>query len=626
MPGIVGIVSRRPPEECKSLVNSMASSMEHEPFYHSGTYSAPEMSIYAGWTVHENSFGAGQPFFNERKDVVLLFSGECFVDPETPIGLRQKGHDLGQAASSWLVHLYEEEGHRFFEKLNGLFSGLLIDKRQGKAFLFNDRYGVERIYWNETKGAVFFASEAKALLRVSPELRTFDQEGVAQFLTFGCTLGQRTLFRGVELLPGASVWSFENGKCQKRKYFSPETWESQPTLPAASFRAEFEETFKRVLPRYFESESRVGISLTAGLDSRMIMACMPKREEQPICYTFSGEKQDTLDARLAGQVAKVCGLEHQTLRLGADFFLNFASHIDRTVYITDGCLGALGAHEIYLNRQARRLAPVRLTGVFGGEILRGVSTFKPLALSPRLMNPDVGYSVNSLTQAWSRNNQHPVTFTAFREVPQKRFGTPAASRSQLAFRTPYLDNEIVALAYRAPESLRESPLPAWSVVRSNNQSLSRIPTDMGVVAKANGLGMAPRRILSKAVCKLDYLYAEGLPHWLSPFDRLFDLVDSRARLFGWHKFLHYRRWFRRELADYIAGTLKEVQTRRSSPFWNFRFLETLAHEHINGRRNYVHEIDTVLTLDAVDRLLFHALPCDPEQRAPAISRTAPAPI
>ena len=397
-------------------------------------------------------------------------------------------------------------------------------------------------------------------------------------------------------------------------------------LPADSFQAEFQKTFERVLPRYFESQSRVGISLTAGLDSRMIMACLSKHGEKPICYTFAGEKQDTLDARLARQVAKACGLEHEILRLSGDFFSNFGSYADRTVYITDGCLGALGAHEIYLNRQARQLASVRLTGVFGGEILRGVSMFKPLPLSPRLVNPELGQSLNYLAQEWTRTNQHPVSFTAFREIPQKRFGTPAASRSQLTFRTPYLDNEIVALAYRAPESLRGSPLPAWSVVRNNNHSLSRIPTDMGIVAKASTLGMAPRRIFSKAVCKLDYLYAEGLPHWLSSFDRLFDLIDSRARLFGRHKFLHYRKWFRRELADYIAGTLKEVQTRRSSPFWNFGFLETLAHEHINGRRNFVHEIDAVLTLDAVDRLLFHGLPRDTEQRAPAISRTAPAPI
>jgi len=602
----------------------MVTSMKHESFYASGIYPVPEMGIYAGWVAHENSFGAAQPFCNERRDVVLLFSGECFVDPEPPASVGQKGCRLGQATGSWLVRCYEKEGSQFFEKLNGLFSGLLIDKRRGKTFLFNDRYGVERIYCHETSDATYFASEAKALLRILPELRAFDQEGIAQFLTFGCTLGQRTLFRGVELLPQASVWSFENGKCEKKTYFSSETWESQTMLPADSFQAEFQETFKRVLPRYFESQSRVGISLTAGLDSRMIMACLSKHGEKPICYTFAGEKQDTLDARLARQVAKACGLEHEILRLSGDFFSNFGSYADRTVYITDGCLGALGAHEIYLNRQARQLASVRLTGVFGGEILRGVSMFKPLPLSPRLVNPDLGQSLNSLAQEWNRNSQHPVTFTAFREIPQKRFGTPAASRSQLTFRTPYLDNEIVALAYRAPESLRGSPVPAWSIVEGNNRVLSHIPTDTGVVAKANRLGLAPRRILSKAVCKLDYLYAEGLPHWLSPFDRLFDRVDSGVRLFGWHKFLHYRRWFRRELADYVAGVLKEVQTRCSGPFWNSGFLETLAHQHINGCRNYVHEIDAVLTLDAVDRLLFRDLPSDPEQPAPpAISRTAP---
>jgi asparagine synthase (glutamine-hydrolysing) len=161
-----------------------------------------------------------------------------------------------------------------------------------------------------------------------------------------CTLEGRTLFRGVHLLPGGSVWSFENGKCHKQKYFSPEMWESQPTLTAEAFQARFQETFKRILPNYLESDSKIGISLTAGVDSRMIMACLPQTGERPICYTFSGEKRDTLDARLAARVAQACGLEHQILRLGPDFFSDFASYVDRTIYVTDGSLGSLGAHEI----------------------------------------------------------------------------------------------------------------------------------------------------------------------------------------------------------------------------------------------------------------------------------------
>src|SRR4029077_4562913 len=105
-----------------------------------------------------------------------------------------------------------------------------------------------------------------------------------------------------------------------------------------------------------ESRSRIGISLTGGLDTRMIMACQPAPAKNSVCYTFSGEKGLTFDDRLANRVAAVCGLEHEVLRIRPDFFSNFASHADRTVYITDGCFGISGAHEIYLNKQACQLA------------------------------------------------------------------------------------------------------------------------------------------------------------------------------------------------------------------------------------------------------------------------------
>src|SRR5438477_1711816 len=607
MPGIAGIISKRPNEESQHLLRSMITSMEHERFYRSGSYFAPEMGIYAGWVAHENSFAAGQVFFNEQQDIALIFSGDCFGDVGIQADLKQKGHRFGRSDGDWLVHLYEEEGEGFFERLNGLFGGLLIDKRVKNAFLFNDRYGVERVYWHEADGEFYFASEAKALLRILPELRAFDREGVAQFLTFGCTLEGRTLFRGVHLLSGGSVWSFEDGKCHKRKYFSPEMWESQPTLTAEVFQSRFQETFKRILPRYLESDSKIGISLTAGVDSRMIMACLPQTAEKPICYTFSGEKRDTLDARLAARVAETCRLEHQILRIGPDFFSDFASHVDRTVYVTDGSLGSLGAHEIYLNNQARALSPVRLTGVFGGEILRGVSMFKPLHLAPGLVNADLAETVTSWTHRWSDDHEHPVTFAAFHEIPEKRFAIPAASRSQTSFRTPYLDNEIVALAYQAPETVRTSIDFTLSLVKANNPALSEIPTDMGGIGEANRLAGASRRLFSKAVCKLDYLRNEGLPRGLSRLDSLFTQISSALGIAGLHKYLPYRIWFQRELAAYVDEILKDAQVRRSS-LWDSRFIEHMASDHATGHKNYIREIDAVLTLDAVERLLFRELP------------------
>ena len=295
------------------------------------------------------------------------------------------------------LRLYDRLGENWVVELNGLFSGLLIDRRRGRAFLFNDRYGVERVYVHQTEDATYFASEAKALLRVLPATRSFDDEGVAQFLTFGCPVEGRTLFRGIRLLEGGSVWTFEGGSCRKKTYFTPAEWERQPTLSAEDFQSEFQSKFKSALPRYLASESRIGISLTGGLDTRMIMACLPALSTPPICYTYAGLQGHTLDARIAARVASECGLEHRVLRIGPDFLSDYSRYVDRTVYATDGCAGALWSHEIYLNEQARQLAPVRLTGNFGSEVLRGMSTFKRMALSPELIAP--GFS---RAGRWSR--------------------------------------------------------------------------------------------------------------------------------------------------------------------------------------------------------------------------------
>jgi asparagine synthase (glutamine-hydrolysing) len=583
--------------------------MEHEPFYASGMYAAPEMGVYAGWVAHERSFAAGQVFFNERKDIALLFSGECFVDPGTGAELKRKGHELGEAAGSWLVHFYEEQGDRFFEKLNGLFSGLLIDKRRNRAFLFNDRYGVERIYFCETKDTTYFASEAKALLRILPELRAFDGEGVAQFLTYGCTLEWRTLFRGVQLLPGGSVWSFEGGTCYKRKYFSPETWEAQPALSVESYQSEFEETFRRILPRYVEPDADTGVSLTGGLDTRMIMACLPVTNPKYTCYTFVGANELTLDARLAAKIAASLGLEHQALRIGPDFLQYFDTYFDRTVYVTDGCAGAVSSHEIYFNGQARQISSVRLTGNFGSELLRSVSTFKPLGLQPQLLSDSYAKAVIAATQrATNDDDPHRVTFAAFREIPWGLFGLLAAGRSQVTFRTPYLDNDLVALAYRVPATLRRSPLSALRLIKRANPHLARIPTDRGELLGSSGVGRAFRRVFGEVTFKLDYYREEGLPTLLSPFNPLLSSLSSLGIL-GLHKFLPYRRWFREELGSTVLERLSSRRVREA-PWWARNVAETLAKAHISGQGNYLRELNAITTLEAIDRLLLSEMPTE----------------
>jgi asparagine synthase (glutamine-hydrolysing) len=252
---------------------------------------------------------------------------------------------------------------------------------------------------------------------------------------------------------------------------------------------------------------------------------------------------------------------------------------------------------------------VRLTGVFGGEILRGVSMFKPVCLARGFVDADLAEAVTSCARRWSRDDEHPVTFTAFREAPELRFALVAASRSQVTFRTPYLDNEIVALAYRAPETARSSAC-ALSLVKANNPSLSKVRTDMGELGEANGLTVALRHILTRIACQLDYYRSEGLPRSLSRFDSLLIQLTSVLGISGLHKYLPYRIWFKRQLADYVKRVASDSRTHQAS-LWNGRFLGKMVTSHIDGRDNYIHEINVMLTLEAVERLLFRVSPNSP---------------
>ena len=606
MPGIAGIISPRSLPPAETAVKNMVAVMRHEAFYTSGTFFAPETGVHAGWVAHEKSFTDGQPFQNETREVTLLLSGECFIPAATRNRLKQAGH-LFQRDAECLVHLYEEEGEAFVAGLNGLFSGLLIDAKRQRVLLFNDRYGMERLYSHERDGVVYFASEAKALLRVLPDLRSFNPEGVADYLAVNCTMGTRTLFRDIERLPGGTCWRFEKGIGRRGQYFTPATWEALPKLSEAAWEQKLRETMMRIAPQYFQYDSRLGVALTGGLDTRMILACRPAGMADQVCYTFTGATGRTMDDRVSARVAAALKLEHHLLRMEPEFFRTFQQQVDKTAFVTDGCYGVCGAHELYFNQHARSLATMRLTGNYGSEILRAMNTFKPVGLPEGLFNPDFTRKIAEGVARYHAERQHPDTFATFKQVPWSLFGNLAAGRSQISFRTPYLDNEIVPLAYQCPESINKSSLPAIRLVKAGNPALARIPTDLGYGSDGNGPSGLARRAFAKATFKLDYHSDAGLPRKLGVLDPIYKPIIRGLGIAGLHKFLKYGTWFQQDLRTYIREGLERA-TRLE--FFDAKWLAGMAERHISGRKNHTAEIHYVLTLEAADRTLLRDLPRD----------------
>ncbi|MGB6742750.1 MAG: hypothetical protein WBE38_03760, partial [Terracidiphilus sp.] len=181
----------------------MIASMLHESFYQSSTWTDETLGVYVGSVERKGSFTEKMPLLNEQGDVVLFFSGEDFPEPGIASQLKERGHNLDLQGPGYLVHRYEEDP-KFLAKLNGRFHGLVVDRRYANAVLFNDRYGMHRIYYHECEDGFYFAAEAKAILAVRPELRKAAPRGLGEMLACGCVLENRTLFDGIYVLPMAS--------------------------------------------------------------------------------------------------------------------------------------------------------------------------------------------------------------------------------------------------------------------------------------------------------------------------------------------------------------------------------------------------------------------------------------
>ena len=602
MPGIVGLISKMPRSMAEPQLLRMVETLRHESFYASGTWIDGSLGVYVGWTALQNSSSDNMPLSNEFGDVNLVFSGEEYPEPGTAERLRKEGHSLKSSDASYLVHLYEDDPN-FLVRLNGMFHGLLVDRARETVTLFNDRYGMHRIYYHETKDAFYFAAEAKAILAVCPELRTADLRGLGELISCGCVLENRTLFQGIQLLPAASAWVFRNRSCeQKHTYFQPREWEDQAPLGADAYYHELRDTLARNLPRFFNGKQRIGVALTGGLDTRVLMAWRNAAPHSVPCYTWGGTYRDSQDVLVARRVADACQQSYQVVTVGQEFLSQFSRYAERSLYLTDVCVDVSRSPDLFVSEKAREIAPVKVVGTYGSEVLRHARMFKPVDPTPGLFRPEMlSYlgQARGTYQTLLRDN--PVTFVAFRQSPWQHYGILALEQTQLTVRSPFLDNEFVKTAFRAPWSVNGTEEVRLRLIRNGNPALARIPSDRGVGAR--GLfGLATRGLL-EFTFKSEYAYDYGMPQWVARIDHKFAGLHLERLFLGRHKFAHFRVWYRDALAEYVRQMLLDSRTL-SRPYFDRKGVEATVQGHLRGDRNYTNEIHKLLTLELLHRLFL----------------------
>jgi len=598
MPGIVGLITKLPRAKAENELFNMVESVRHESFYTSGTWIDPEQGVYVGWVARQGSFADSMPLRNEQGDVTLVFSGEEFPEASIFAKLRERGHAVAPEGASYLVHRYEEELD-FPKQLNGRFHGLAADRKRGTAMLFNDRYGMQRLYYHEAKDAFYFAAEAKAILKVRPELRHTDPRGLGEFLVCGCVLENRTLFPGIHVLPPGSGWVFRGGELQKKSpYFGPQEWEEQEPLKPEEYYHHLRDVFVRALPRYFNGRERVGVSLTGGLDTRMIMAWRKLPPGSVPCYTFGSMYRDNQDVRLARKVAKICGQPHEVITTGKEFLSRFPHYAERSIYLTDACVDLSRSPDLYVNEKAREIAPVRIVGTYGSEILLHAVMFKAADPAHELFQPEVMAQLRAGKETYHASKRvHPVTFIAFRQSPWHHYGVLGLEQTQVGVRAPFLDNELVKVVYRGPGSVAVNAAVRMRLIRDGNPALAKLRTDRGL--GASSLVHAYLEFLFKA----EYAYDYGMPQWIAQADHWFAPFHLERIWLGRHKVYHFRVWYRDALANYVREMLLDPRSL-GRPYLVPAAVQTIVERHLKGNRNYTFAIHRLLTLELTHRLFL----------------------
>jgi len=612
MPGIVGLITKMPRHWAEPQMLRMVETIRHEPSYITGTWMDEHIGVYVGWAARKGSFSDGMPLSTEDTNACLVFSGEEFPEPGTVRRLKARGHSFEAEGSSYLVHLYEEDAS-FPKNLNGRFHGLLTDKARGTAMLFNDRYGMHQVCYHESTEAFYFAAESKAILAVRPELRKMDPRGLGEFVACGCVLENRTVFPGIQLLPPASQWLFGNGALdQKGKYFDPSEWENQGALEPEAYYEQLREVFSTNLPRYFRGREQVGLSLTGGLDSRMIMAWWKAPPNSLPCYTFGGPYRDCQDVVIARRIAKIWQQPHQVIPVGDEFLSRFENYAERTVYLAEGRAPVYRAADLYANEIAATIAPVRMTGNYGGEILRRLRMFKPETPRAGLFRPELLARIEEAKQTYARwLPGHAVSFTAFRQAPWYHYGLLALDEAQITMRSPYLDNDLVRTAFRAPNSammkadIFENSVECSRLIADGNTILAGVRTDRGHCNPNGSLLTTITRAYLEFTFRAEYAYDYGMPQWVAHVDHYLAQLHLERLFLGRHKFCHYRVWYRDGLSGYVREMLLDRRSL-SRPYLEPKGLEGIVSGHFKGDRNYTTEIHKLLTLELLHRLFLDA--------------------
>ncbi len=216
------------------------------------------------------------------------------------------------------------------------------------------------------------------------------------------------------------------------------------------------------------------------------MATLRQQNGNHPAYTFGGAWGELYDVSTARKIAAVYGQPFAAIRINEEFLRSFDDYAARAVYLSDGMHAAFGAHDVFFNERAKEIAPVRLTGKFGSEVVRIRNLVGEYTYETGFLNGPLQAVVGQLPTFRDTNpNGNHLTRVVTEEISWHEIARVAVEQSYITLRTPYMDNALVKLMYRAPQGSREAGDLQERYVKEYAPELATIITNLGRFASSS---------------------------------------------------------------------------------------------------------------------------------------------
>jgi asparagine synthase (glutamine-hydrolysing) len=376
--GICGIASSTGPADPERLAR-MSATLVHRGPDSDGSFADGPVALAARRLAIIDLETGDQPIANEDGTVHVVQNGEVYNFRELGAELERQGHRLRtHGDTEVLVHLYEQHGLGFAERLRGMFAVALWDAPRRRLVLARDRYGIKPLYYRATQTGFEFASELRALPRGE-----IDLDALEAFLAFNSVPAPLTIFRDVRKLPPGHLLVWENGEARLQRFARP------APAPAGELREDDEgELVEELRARlrdsvraHLVSDVPIGVLLSGGIDSSALAALAAEESGEPLrtfSIGFEERSFDELgDARL---VAERYGTRHRELVLRPDAALLLPALAEAF----DEPFADSSALPTYLVSQlAAQDVKVALSGEGGDELFGGYYTYVADLLAAR---------------------------------------------------------------------------------------------------------------------------------------------------------------------------------------------------------------------------------------------------